>query len=235
MLDAGTGFYRAIELARLPTLDILLSHAHLDHVFGLTVVLDLMYKSPVEKIRIYGQASKLQAIRDHLFSDLLFPVVPKVEWISLESLPNPFTLAEGQVRWFPLEHPGGSVGYRLDWPQFSLAYVTDTTCRENSEYWHFLNDLDLLVHECNFTDSEQEFAEMTGHSHISPILKQFRRHRIDRLILTHLNPLADKDDPIELQQACDRDEEATCRMIDIAQDLQVLKLESLSQAKRART
>ncbi len=50
---------------------------------------------------------------------------------------------------------GGSVGYRIDWPEVSLGYITDTTCQDDSEYWSYLKGVDWLIHECNFTDNEK--------------------------------------------------------------------------------
>ena len=39
VLDAGTGFFRVRQHVATPSLDILLTHAHLDHVVGLTYLL----------------------------------------------------------------------------------------------------------------------------------------------------------------------------------------------------
>ena len=39
LLDAGTGIFRARDLIGTPTLDIFLSHVHLDHSVGLTFLL----------------------------------------------------------------------------------------------------------------------------------------------------------------------------------------------------
>ena len=39
MFDAGTAAYRVPDALQTPDLQIFLSHAHLDHVFGLTVLL----------------------------------------------------------------------------------------------------------------------------------------------------------------------------------------------------
>ncbi len=199
MLDAGTGVYRAIECAKTESLDILLSHAHLDHVMGLPFVLDLKYATTLNAFRVYGEAEKLRAIQDHLFHELLFPVSPPIEWIPLEKLPKNFELCGAKLSWFKLDHPGGSVGYRLDWPEFSFGYVTDTTSRPDSAYWNSISDLDYLVHECNFTDDEIEFAELTGHSWPNAVLTQAEKHRIKHLVLTHMNPLANGDDPLRLQ------------------------------------
>ena len=40
VLDGGTGAFRLANLIETETLDVLLSHAHLDHTFGLTFLLD---------------------------------------------------------------------------------------------------------------------------------------------------------------------------------------------------
>lgn len=198
MFDAGTGMYRAIELAQTGTLEILLSHAHLDHVFGLTFLLDLIFKSPVDQVRVYGEADKLNAVRTHLFNEAMFPVVPPIQWVELESLPTGFKLCGAELTWFRLEHPGGSVGYRMDWPTTSMAYVTDTTCRENSDYWPIVEGVEHLIHECNFTDEEIRFAEMTGHSWPTTVFRQAAKHQVKHLWLTHMNPLAEGDDPLRL-------------------------------------
>ena len=69
VLDAGTGLFRLAELIETPTLDIVLSHAHLDHVAGLTFLLDVLYQRPVDRLRIWGEKEKLAAIEQHLFSN----------------------------------------------------------------------------------------------------------------------------------------------------------------------
>jgi ribonuclease BN (tRNA processing enzyme) len=79
-----------------------------------------------------------------------------------------------------------------------MAYVTDTTSRPTSDYWKVVEGVDWLVHECNFTDSQQEFAELTGHSWSSAVLENAHRFGISRLVLTHLNPMAIGTDPLKL-------------------------------------
>ena len=47
MLDAGTATYRAGEYLTGPELDIFLTHAHLDHVVGLTYLFSVMRVHPL--------------------------------------------------------------------------------------------------------------------------------------------------------------------------------------------
>ncbi len=105
------------------------------------------------------------------------------------------------LSYFPLEHPGGSLGFRLDWPGHSLAYVTDTIARPGADYIERIRGVDLLLHECYFPDDLRELAEKTGHSWTTPVAEVARAADVGRLILVHVNPLAVDADPLGLPAA----------------------------------
>ena len=52
VLDAGTGMFRLRERLATTQLDIYLTHAHLDHVAGLTFLLDVFNGKPMERVRV---------------------------------------------------------------------------------------------------------------------------------------------------------------------------------------
>ncbi len=199
VLDAGTAMYRARRYLCTAELDIFLTHAHLDHVVGLTYLIDVLRDKPVTRTTVHGQAAKLRAIEEHLFSDALFPVKPLCEFRPLER-ETPLA-AGGRLTHFPLTHPGGAIGFRLDWPGHSLAYVTDTTAGDNVKYAEAIRGVDVLVHECYFPDSLSELATLTGHSTTSPVARLARRAGVGRLVLVHVNPAAEEPDPIDLPAA----------------------------------
>lgn len=190
--------FRARDLIKLPKLDIFLTHAHLDHCMGLTFIFDVLHGKDVKKVSVYGEDDKLKAINEHLFSPMLFPVKFPFEMKALqgESIP----LSEGgTISWFPLEHPGGSVGYRLDFPGKSLAYVTDTTAVEDAPYLNHIQDVDVLIHECYFPDGWEERAKLTGHSCSTPVGKVAKAANVGKLYLVHMNPIAENhEDPIDI-------------------------------------
>ena len=193
LLDAGTGMHRLRALLQTRTLDIFLTHAHLDHVVGLTYLTGLLYDRPMDRICVHGEPEKLQAVDEHLFSPFLFPVRPRFTWCPLA---GPVTLPDGGVvRWFPLRHPGGAVGYRIDWPDRSLAYVTDATAGPDASYLDEIRNVDVLVHECFFPDGWEERAEFTGHSCLTPVAHVARQSGARRLVLVHINPLTRQPDP----------------------------------------
>jgi ribonuclease BN (tRNA processing enzyme) len=104
----------------------------------------------------------------------------------------------GVLRHFPLTHPGGSLGFRLDWPGRSLAYVTDTTARSGIDYREHIRGVDLLVHECYFTDDRGSWAEKTGHSCLTPVVRLAAEAEVGRLVLVHTNPLERSTEPLPL-------------------------------------
>src|SRR5262245_41983912 len=80
VLDAGTGFFRVRKHVQTKSLDILLTHTHLDHVVGLTFLLTTTFESSLERVTVHGEAEKLAAVRQHLLSEHLFPAPLPCEW-----------------------------------------------------------------------------------------------------------------------------------------------------------
>lgn len=195
LFDAGTGVYRLADRLQLPELDIFLSHAHLDHIIGLTYLLVPLMQGKLTQVRVHGAEEHLDAVRAHLFAPALFPVLPAYEFLSLTS--EDTVSAGGIVKHVSLQHPGGSIGYRVDFPQGSLAYITDTTAG-GGEYVEFIRGVDVLIHECNFPDRYAEWAEKTGHSNLTPVIETARSAGVHRLILTHFDPQTPGDDPVDL-------------------------------------
>ncbi len=199
VLDAGTALYRAARWVSTPRLDIYLSHAHLDHVVGLSSLYDLVRVEPLERVIVHGDEAKLRGVEEHLFAEPLFPVRPSCEFQPLEA-EEPLA-GGGHLSHFPLDHPGGSIGFRLDWPGHSLAYVTDTTAAVDAPYVEKIRGVDLLVHECFLPDEAADWAAVTGHSTTTPVGEVARRAQVGRLILVHLDPRSADDDPAQLATA----------------------------------
>jgi ribonuclease BN (tRNA processing enzyme) len=196
VLDAGTGMAALTQFMRAEpreSLDIFLSHAHLDHIVGLTFLLDTFAVTALKSVRVLGMEAKLRAVKEHLFSEHLFPLLPEsIQFHPLDQHPSPFELACGaQIEWFPLEHPGGSIGLRMEACGKSLAYITDTIARPEAGYVRQITGVDLMLHECYFTDEHQALAEKTGHSWLSAVTDVVRLVGAKQTALIHLNPLAE--------------------------------------------
>ncbi len=199
VLDAGTAMYRVRNYLATPELDIYLTHAHLDHVVGITYLFDVVRDKSLERVTVHAAPDKLAAIEEHLLAEALFPARPPCEFRPLEQ--DAALAGGGRLHWFPVEHPGGVVGLRLDWPGHSLAYVTDTMATPDACYRDAIRGVDLLLHECYFSDSMGELAALTGHSMTTPVAELARDAGVGRLVLVHLNPSVDQSDETTLRVA----------------------------------
>lgn len=207
-LDAGSGFFRLGESLKIDSLDILITHAHLDHILGLTYLLDAtLFKRPT-CVRIWGEAEKLRAIRDHLFHPLLFPAPLNAEWHEI-SVGDHWKIGNVDVTCRGQQHPGGSLAYRLDWPTGKrLVYCTDTTGDTSQVHADWSRHADLLIHECYFPDSNSQWAETTGHSWTSRVVEVAKGSQPKQLLLTHLNPSEEslpESEVTKLRQQLDAD------------------------------
>ncbi|MCA9084287.1 MAG: metal-dependent hydrolase [Planctomycetaceae bacterium] len=196
-LDAGTGFFRVQQRLKADILDVFLSHAHLDHVCGLTFFLVPLLRGDVSRMRVHATEETLCAVKEHLFASELFPVQPPFEWVSLTCDSQVALPQSGTLRIVRLEHPGGSIGFRLDWPDRSLAYITDTTAP--GTYQDFIRGVDVLIHECYFPDELADWAEKTGHSHATAVAELAKACQVGRLFLVHADPQHPEDDPIGIE------------------------------------
>ncbi len=203
LLDAGTSLYRLPGYLETRDLHIFLTHAHLDHIIGLTYLLVPMLNDQLGQVHVHGRRQTLQAVQDHLFAKPLFPKQPDFEYRLLQ--PSVEIPDGGKVTHLGLQHPGGSVGYRIAWatragsPPRSVAFITETSV--DVSYADFIHGVDLLIHECYFSDDMAQWSRTTGHSNTTRVAELARQAAVGRLILVHINPLATGEDPVGIERA----------------------------------
>jgi ribonuclease Z len=197
VLDAGSGAFRVRSQLRTQSLDVLLSHTHLDHVVGLSFLFDLFGDQTAERLTVHVSKSKHTVLTESLYHRELFPLAPTFR---LSALTAEFTLSCGvKVNTFPLDHPGGSVGFRLERDGKSLAYVTDTTAA--AEYTEAIRGVDLLLHEAYFSAERAELANVTGHSTVLRAAEVAAAAQVGRLVCIHPDPRCDAVEPFSLEAA----------------------------------
>lgn len=136
IFDAGTGIRRLGEEFSSRkgryTIRLFLSHFHHDHLDGLSLFIPLFLKG--NQIHFYGPKDENtpleRVVRNRLFppflqaglgetkADLHFHEIP---YQSQESL----QIGDVQILARPLNHPAPNLGYRIEYGERSMAYMTD--------------------------------------------------------------------------------------------------------------
>ncbi|MDP2907112.1 MAG: MBL fold metallo-hydrolase [Nanoarchaeota archaeon] len=188
VLDAGTGFFRAKGVFKTKELNILLSHYHPDHIFGLTFMLGVLYdQNPDVTIHgpkgIKGLEKKLNfpiKFKDHPFK------------ISLKKIEKEFMLGDVLVKTKFFPHKDElTTAYRLEKNGKSLCYLTDLVASDDEI--SFIKNCDLLIHECYFNTDYKELAEKTSHSYTTQVAEVARKAGVKLLMLYHVSPLLEEE------------------------------------------
>ena len=135
IFDAGTGIRplgNALVRADKPSdFDIFLSHGHIDHVIGLPFFAPLFVDG--QPCRLWAGIATPGGVEKAVRKLMSFPFFPlQVEALHAELEFHDFRAGERAqprpgvtLRTAPLNHPGGAIGYRIEYGGRSVAYVTD--------------------------------------------------------------------------------------------------------------
>jgi ribonuclease Z len=187
ILDAGSAFFRLMDKPLLPRLHLFLTHAHLDHVCGLTYWLDVVHGRECE-LAVYATATVLETVAQNLFRSSLFPVPLDARLHEIN--PDETFEVEGvRVSTCEQTHPGTSLCFRFDWNvsnHKSLCFATDTI--GDGRNYHLMQECDLLIHERYFKAGQDKIARKTGHSTVEDALRAQKQSGAKKLALMHFNP-----------------------------------------------
>lgn len=209
ILDAGTGI-RALGLELVERqngavkAEVLLSHAHWDHIQGLPHFKPFF--APGNAVRIWGSrqgTTSLDAILRQQMDPAVFPVpldALSAQLTVQQVEPGEFEVEGFTVRAMKLRHPGTTLGYRLT-PAAggpSMAYITDNELGGGGQYgtapsWRkdfvrFLSAVDLLIHDAMYTPTELEEHRGWGHSTFEEAVALAADVGAKRLVLFHHEP-----------------------------------------------
>ena len=174
LIDAGTGV-GDLTLAELEAIDdILLSHSHLDHVLGVSLLADSVMRRRQGRapIRVHGLPATLAALREHVFNGVIWPdftclPTPERPVLALSPFETGQVLEFGarRIEVLPAAHSVPAVGFAVRAPRGAWVYTGDTG--PNPALWRRLRDIATahLVIETAFRNDEQELAARSRHLH----------------------------------------------------------------------
>jgi len=206
ILDAGTGVRRVGDTYDEPRrLDILLTHLHMDHIQGLGFFGPFFRKD--FEIHVWGPPSAAYDLRTRLtryLSPPLFPVRLRdvAARLELHDVPmGTFEIGGLTITSQMVIHPGPTVGYRVSDGVRTMAYMPDHEPALTADghpadpEWTSGHDLaadvDLLLHDAQYTADEYESRVGWGHSRIEDAVGLATMARARRLVTFHHDPAHD--------------------------------------------
>ena len=196
LLDAGIIGAVLTQNAQEQITDILLSHAHHDHVRGLPSFADNMIVSGrKESVTIIGSAATLSAVHEHLFNGVIWPdfsrlptpAEPTLRWQALASHLD-FQVREYQVTAFPVNHSVPSVAYRVQRDNVSLLYTGDMG--PTPELWSAIGTPTAMIVEVSFPNEMEALARLTGHLTATLLAKELALLPLlpAQIFISHIKP-----------------------------------------------
>ncbi|HVJ18842.1 MAG TPA: MBL fold metallo-hydrolase [Polyangiaceae bacterium] len=198
VLDAGTGL-RGLgdELMRRGErrAELLLSHLHWDHIQGLPFFVPLYV--PGTELVLHGPDWGEAGLGGALRRQMSAPGFP-VEFadvgarVELSELRQGSRVLRGDVSITAarLNHPGGVLGYRIEYGGRTLVYATDTEHHDHVDAT--LRDLaqgaDVLIYDAQYTPEEYPTKVGWGHSTFDAGVALARAAGVKRLALFHHDP-----------------------------------------------
>ncbi len=184
LIDAGTGI-GDLQLDEIASIrHVFLTHAHLDHIAGLPMLVDSVFAEDFDKpLTVYAREETLRAIQDHLFNDVIWPnfaKLPSAERPMLRyqvcSPGDTVTIEHRNFYAVDVMHTVPTLGYTVQNSGGVFAVSGDT--KTNETLWPVLNacnDLRVLVIEVSFPDEMEQLANDAGHYCPSTLAKDLER------------------------------------------------------------
>lgn len=210
ILDAGTGI-RGLgkQLAKSNgakgvRADLILSHAHWDHIQGLPYFAPLFMTGNLLKVWGPRQGDvEMEAILRQMMHPAVFPVpldalAAKLEVAHVDA-GTPIAIPGFTVNAMRVRHPAVTMGYRLERKNGpSIVYVTDDELGTAGDYdvgkdWRkrfvsFIGGADLLIHDSMYTPDELPGHAGWGHSSYVEAVELALEAGVRQLALFHHEP-----------------------------------------------
>jgi cAMP phosphodiesterase len=170
-IDAGSLAMATTTLQKKQIRNVVLTHAHLDHVAGLPLFIDDLFATLNEPVCIHATHEVIETLERDIFNWDIYPRFSELKnenGAVLKYVPfeagKEFSVNHLNVKAMPVNHKVPSVGFIVSDGQTAFGISGDTA--EMGGFWENLNaekKLPILLLECSFPNELDELAQASHH------------------------------------------------------------------------
>lgn len=186
-IDAGSLAMAANEAQRDQIRDVVLTHAHLDHIAGLPLYIDDLFATTLEPVRVFATRDVVDVLERDIFNWSVYPRFcelsngngPVMEYHTFEPR-REFKAGHLSLTAIEVNHKVPSFGFLISDGSTTIALTGDTA--ETNDLWEAVNNvkgLKAILVECAFPDELEELARTSHHLTPNRLRKELEKCKSD--------------------------------------------------------
>ncbi|MCW8885854.1 MAG: 3',5'-cyclic-nucleotide phosphodiesterase [Motiliproteus sp.] len=182
LIDAGTGLELLSAERMLQLRHLFITHAHLDHICCLPLMLPTIFERMQQPLKIYASSVVIEALKAHIFNWTIWPDYTQIpgsssDLLQFVEIEAGTTVELGCIRVTALEvnHPTPTLGYLMQSDEGAIAFSGDTTTAP--QFWQTVSQVDGLQHlliDVSFPSDQQQVADASGHYSPAALLQDLQ-------------------------------------------------------------
>lgn len=170
-IDAGSLAMAANNLQKKQIRDVVLTHAHLDHIAGLPLFIDDLFASLTAPVCVHALSEVIETLERDIFNWEVYPRFSELEndngavmKYQQFAVGDEFAIKHLHLKSIAVNHKVSTVGFIVSDGQTKIALTGDTA--EIDGFWELLNaeeNLSALLIECAFPNQLEELAGVSHH------------------------------------------------------------------------
>ena len=170
-IDAGSLAMACTDQQRANIRDIVLSHAHLDHIAGLPLFIDDLYSVLAEPVRVHASQAVIDVLERDIFNWSVYPRFSELEndfgsVMAYRPFKDgaDFSIKGLTIKPLAVNHQVPASGFIISDGSSTIAMSGDTSAMD--QFWPTVNalgGLKALLIECAFPNDLQDLADISCH------------------------------------------------------------------------
>lgn len=198
-IDAGNLAAAVNDTERAKIRNVVLTHAHLDHIAGLPIFIDDLFATLTEPVTVHATKSVIEALENHIFNWIIYPRFSELKndfgdilkYAEIKSEKD-FAAAHLVIKPIEVNHKVPSVGFIVSDGAKKIAISGDTAAMDR--FWEIVNEgckPEAIFMECAFPDELENLADSSHHLTPRKIRTELAkcRHQDGKIYLFNLKPM----------------------------------------------